>query len=61
MSNEVEIISGDFTDIAPRQQDTGLLDTNTDNILYLAENPDAWHRTLKLVTSCDGIAFYEAE
>ncbi len=27
----------------------------TDN----AENPDEWHQTLRLVTTCDGIAFYE--
>lgn len=27
----------------------------TDN----AANPDAWHQTLRLVTTCDGVAFYE--
>lgn len=34
-----------------------------DTVLWTgdAENPDAWHQTLKLVTTCDGIAFYEAE
>lgn len=33
-----------------------------DTVLWTgdAENPDAWHQTLRLVTTCDGIAFYEA-
>ncbi len=32
-----------------------------DTVLWTgdAENPDAWHQTLRLVTTCDGIAFYE--
>lgn len=33
-----------------------------DTVLWTgyAENPDEWHQTLRLVTTCDGIAFYEA-
>ena len=33
-----------------------------DTVLWTgnADNPDAWHQTLRLVTTCDGIAFYEA-
>lgn len=32
-----------------------------DTVLWTgdAENPDEWHKTLRLVTTCDGIAFYE--
>ena len=32
-----------------------------DTVLWTgdADNPDAWHQTLRLVTTCDGIAFYE--
>lgn len=38
MNNEVEIIGNDITDLAARtNQSGGLLDTNTDNILYLAD------------------------
>lgn len=38
MNNEVEIIEGDIVDLTARpQQNGGLLDTNTDNILYLAD------------------------
>ena len=34
-----------------------------DTVLWTgdADNPDAWHQTLRLVTTCDGIAFYEEE
>ena len=32
-----------------------------DTVLWTgdADNPDAWHQTMRLVTTCDGIAFYE--
>lgn len=32
-----------------------------DTVLWTgsADNPDAWHASLRLVTTCDGIAFYE--
>ena len=42
MSKEVEIIDGDITDLTARPQNSGLLDTNTDNILYLAEKADKY-------------------
>lgn len=42
MSNEVEIIDGDITDLTARPQGGGLLDTNTDSILYLAEKADKY-------------------
>ena len=34
-----------------------------DTVLWTgdADDPDAWHQTLRLVTTCDGIAFYEAK
>lgn len=34
-----------------------------DTVLWTgdADNPDEWHQTLRLVTTCDGIAFYEVE
>lgn len=41
MTNEVEVIERDMTDIADRQQG-GLLDTNTDNILLMAERADQY-------------------
>lgn len=44
MNNEVEIIDGDITELTakPQQASGGLLDTNTDNILYLAEKADKY-------------------
>lgn len=45
MSNEIEIIDGDISEIVPAQQQSnggGLLDTNTDNILYLAEKAEKY-------------------
>lgn len=42
MSNEVEIIENDIVDIVPTTQSNGLLDTNTDNILYLAEKAEKY-------------------
>ena len=41
--NEVEIIDADITDLTSRPQNNGgLLDTNTDNILYMAECADKY-------------------
>lgn len=43
MNNDVEIIGTDIVDLtAQPQQNSGLLDTNTDNILYLAEQADRY-------------------
>ena len=42
-NNEVEIIDGDITDLtAHPQQNGGLLDTNTDNIIYLANKAEQY-------------------
>lgn len=41
MSNEIEIIGADIADITAQPQN-GLLDTNTDNILYLAERAERY-------------------
>lgn len=42
-NNEIEIIGADITDITARPQENGgLLDTNTDNILYLAEKAEKY-------------------
>ena len=43
-NNEVEILERDITDLAarPLQEGSGLLDTTTDNILYLAEQADKY-------------------
>lgn len=41
--NEVEIIDADITDLTARPQNNGgLLDTNTDNILYMAEKAEKY-------------------
>ena len=41
--NEVEVIEGDIVDLTARPQSGGgLLDANTDNILYLAEKADKY-------------------
>ena len=41
--NEVEIIDSDITDLtAPAPQNSGLLDTSTDNILYLASKAEQY-------------------
>ena len=42
MSNEVEIIDGDITDLTERPHGGALLDSNTDNILYLADKADKY-------------------
>lgn len=42
-NNEVEIIDDDITELTARpQQNGGLLDTNTDNIIYLANKADQY-------------------
>lgn len=43
-NNEVEVINGDISDIAPipQQPTGGLLDTTTDNILYMAEKAEKY-------------------
>lgn len=40
--NEVEIVDADIVDLTARPQDGGLLDANTDNILYLAEKAEKY-------------------
>lgn len=42
MSNEVEIIDRDITDLTERPQGSALLDSNPDNIIYLAERADKY-------------------
>lgn len=43
MNNEVQIIESDIVDLTARpEQAGGLLDTNTDNILYLAEKAEKY-------------------
>lgn len=42
-NNEIEIISGDITDLTrPQESGGGLLDTNVDNILYMAEKAEKY-------------------
>lgn len=40
--NDVTVIDTDITDLTERPQNGGLLDANTDNILYLAEKADKY-------------------
>lgn len=42
MNENIEIIDNDITDLTARPQNGGLLDTNTDNILYLAEKAEKY-------------------
>lgn len=42
MINDVEFIDKDITDLTARPQESGLLDTNTDNIIYLAEKAEEY-------------------
>ena len=62
--NEVEIIDADITDLTARpQQNSGLLDANTDNILYLANKAEQYieamnrimDAALKITTEYDWI------
>lgn len=40
--NEIQVIDNDITDLTARPQSGGLLDSSTDNILYLAERADQY-------------------
>lgn len=52
MNNEIEIIDKDITDLTARPQSSGLLETNTDNILYLAEKADKYIEAMnKIMTA----------
>ena len=52
MINDVEIIDKDITDLTERPQSNGLLDTNTDNILYLAERAEQYIEAMnKIMTA----------
>ncbi len=42
MSNEIEMIEKDITEITAQPQNAGLLDANADNILYLAEKAEKY-------------------
>ena len=64
MNNEIEIIGNDITDLTARPQENGgLLDTNTDNILYLAEKAEKYivamnrimDAALKITTELDWV------
>lgn len=50
--NEVEIIDRDITDLTDRtQQSGGLLDANTDNILYMAERAEQYIAAMNKIMS----------
>ena len=52
MSNEVEIIDRDITDSTERPQGSALLDSNPDNIIYLAERADKYIEAMnKIMTA----------
>lgn len=52
MNNEVEFIDRDIVELTERQQGGGLLDSNTDNILYLAEKADKYIEAMnKIMTA----------
>lgn len=52
MSNEVEIIERDMFDMTERPQSGGLLDSNTDNILALAQKADQYIEAMnKIMTA----------
>ena len=64
MNNEIEIIDSDITDLATRpNQNSALLDANTDNILYLANKAEQYieamnrimDAALKITTEYDWI------
>lgn len=49
-NNEVEIIDADITDLTARPQNNGgLLDTNTDNILYMAEKAEQYIKAMNRI------------
>lgn len=50
--NEVEIIDGEVTELTERPQNGGLLDSNPDNIIYLAERADKYIEAMnKIMTA----------
>lgn len=50
MNNDVEIIENDITDLTARpQENNGLLDTNTDNILYLADKAEQYIKAMNRI------------
>lgn len=52
MSNETEIIDRDITDLTERPQGGALLDSNPDNIIYLAERADKYIEAMnKIMTA----------
>lgn len=52
MNNEIEIIGRDITDLNENNQSSSLLDTSTDNILYLAEKADKYIEAMnKIMTA----------
>lgn len=42
MNNDVTVVENDIVDLTARPQESGILDTNTDNILYLAEKAEKY-------------------
>lgn len=40
--NEIKVVEKDITDLTARPQNGGLLDSSTDNILYLAEKAEQY-------------------
>lgn len=48
-NNEIEFIEGDITDLTSRPQNGGILDANTDNILYLAEKAEKYVEALNRI------------
>lgn len=51
MNNEVEIIDKDIIDLTERPQSGALLDSSTDNILYLAEKADKYLDAMNRIMS----------
>ena len=62
-NNEVEIIESDIVDLTSRPAEGGLLDTNVDNILYLADKAEKYveamnrimNAALKITTELDWV------
>lgn len=49
MKNDVEIIDADITDLTARPQSGGLLEANTDNILYLAQKAEEYIKAMNRI------------
>lgn len=49
MNNDIELVTEDITDLTARPTDGGLLDANTDNILYLAEKADKYIQAMNRI------------